>query len=164
MKIKKTFLMHLLSAMLFLPFLLPSSANAASEDECAIWICLPGGFAPSECNPAKSAMISRVKDLKPPLPPFSACMNDPDAQTSNMTSNYGVAAVIPEHQECTSMVDHYNGMQCASYKTVPEQRIRGTSCTVHHESGIREPAGCTRTERYAEVFVDGVQQGPTHWY
>ena len=35
------------------------SVQAASEDECAIWLCLPGGF-PSGCGGAKSAMLKRL--------------------------------------------------------------------------------------------------------
>lgn len=45
---------------------------AASQDECAIWLCLPGGF-PQGCGAAHSAMIKRIKKRKPPLPSFGSC-------------------------------------------------------------------------------------------
>ncbi len=45
---------------------------AASQDECAIWLCLPGGF-PQGCGAAHSAMIKRIKKKKPPLPSFGSC-------------------------------------------------------------------------------------------
>ncbi|WP_282610803.1 hypothetical protein [Pelagibius sp. Alg239-R121] len=50
---------------------------AASQDECAIWLCLPGGF-PGGCEAAYAAFIKRINHTpkpKPPLPPFSSCDN-----------------------------------------------------------------------------------------
>lgn len=47
-------------------------AYAASQDECAIWLCLPGGF-PQGCSAAHNAMIKRIKKRKPPLPSFGSC-------------------------------------------------------------------------------------------
>lgn len=170
MRHKKLFLMHLLSAFLLLPLLFSSSAQAASQDECAIWLCLPGGF-PSGCGAAHSAMVDRVKDFKPPLPPFPSCVVNPSDGTgssSTMTSTHGVAAYIPAHRECVGNAydpDRVGGAtNCARYRNVPEQRVMGVSCQTHHESGNTTPNGCTRTDRYATVFVDGQQQGETFWW
>lgn len=162
MKMKK---LCLSAALLFgSGLVLPSAAFAASQDECAIWLCLPGGF-PSGCGAAHSAMVDRVKDLKPPLPPFASCVvTGSGGSSSTMTSNFGVAAYIPPRRECTRYTWVGNREECASYRNLPERRVMGTSCRAHHESGIREPAGCTRTERYATVFVDGEQQGETYWW
>tara|TARA_R110001599_G_scaffold69022_1_gene194414 strand:- start:246 stop:725 length:480 start_codon:yes stop_codon:yes gene_type:complete len=55
-------------------------AQAASEDECAIWICLPGGF-PAGCGAAHSAMLKRLKDRKAPLPAFGSCAANAPATT-----------------------------------------------------------------------------------
>lgn len=49
-----------------------SKANAQSEDACAIWICLPGGF-PSGCGNAYSAFVKRLRKGRPPLPALSSC-------------------------------------------------------------------------------------------
>ena len=64
---------------------LPSQSYAVSEAECAIWLCLPGGF-PSGCGAAHSAFIDRITHKpkpKPPLPPFGACAVD--AENINYT-------------------------------------------------------------------------------
>ena len=63
------FLLFIIGFSLFFP--LPE-AKAASQDECAIWLCLPGGF-PDGCGGAKSAMYKRLKKRKPPLPSFGSC-------------------------------------------------------------------------------------------
>jgi hypothetical protein len=55
--------------------LLPASAKAESQDACAIWLCLPGGF-PEGCSGAHREFKDRIEDGKPPLPPFSACSVD----------------------------------------------------------------------------------------
>ncbi len=54
-------------------------ARAASEAECAIWLCLPGGF-PSGCSAAHSAFKKRIKKGKPPLPDLSSCTTGPDGK------------------------------------------------------------------------------------
>lgn len=61
--------------------LAPAKSYAVSEAECAIWLCLPGGF-PESCEPAYSAFKSRIRSGKPPLPPISAC------GSAGSTSNY----------------------------------------------------------------------------
>ena len=73
-KIKNTTLM-LLTAGVFLSMFsvgFSQKSYAASQDECAIWLCLPGGF-PQGCGAAYGAMIDRIKSRKPPLPNFSSC-------------------------------------------------------------------------------------------
>ena len=50
----------------------PTASYAASENECAIWLCLPGGF-PEGCEGARSAFERRIKKGKSPLPSFSSC-------------------------------------------------------------------------------------------
>lgn len=60
-----------------------SSAHAASEAECAIWLCLPAGFSVSECGAAHSAFKKRLRKGKPPLPPLASCVTGPDASTGN---------------------------------------------------------------------------------
>lgn len=52
-----------------------NKAYAASQDECAIWLCLPGGF-PAGCSAAHSAMFKRLKKRKPPLPSFGSCATE----------------------------------------------------------------------------------------
>ena len=124
----------------------PSSAFAASQDECAIWICLPGGF-PSGCGAAHSAMIDRVKDRKSPLPSFSSCAVQDDSG-SQMTHSYSYAAYISEHRVCKRYRSWgRNDRSCAEWETVPAQYKKGTSCRIDH-NGNRTPRHCIGTYRY----------------
>lgn len=70
----------LISAVVVCGF--PERAKAASEAECAIWLCLPGGF-PTGCSAAYSAFKSRIKKGRPPLPDLSSCTIGPDGKSSN---------------------------------------------------------------------------------
>ena len=51
----------LILTLISLTFGTGKPAFAASQDECAIWLCLPGGF-PQGCGAAHSAMIKRIKN------------------------------------------------------------------------------------------------------
>lgn len=139
----------------------PSSALAASQDECAIWICLPGGF-PSGCGAAHSAMIDRVKDLKSPLPSFSSCAVQ-DGSGSQMSYNYNFAALIAEHRVCKRYRWVGRGRQCAEWETIPSRYVKGTRCRVYRD-GNRTPRHCVGTYRYVDVFIDGAKAGETYYW
>ena len=51
----------------------PAPALAVTKAECEAWLCLPGGFPPSECTPAEIAVKRRLAAFQPPLPPWSSC-------------------------------------------------------------------------------------------
>lgn len=151
----------LLGTALLAGLVLSSNSQAASEDECAIWICLPGGF-PATCEAAASAMKDRIKDGKSPLPSFSACSHD--GTDHGMSNNHGLAAYIPERQVCKSWGGHH-GDTCSQWETIPEQYLKGTGCwAANNESGEMVPKGCTRTVRWAEIFSNGEQQGETYFW
>lgn len=129
----------------FSGYLTPSSAFAASQDECAIWICLPGGF-PSGCGSAHSAMKDRLEDGKSPLPNFSSCAisggeNDSTPAT-RMSNDYVVAAKMPDGS-----------------------LIKGTTCRVRYNYNGRNtsPSGCVGTVKYVEVFADNVLMGNRYY-
>ena len=63
----------LLALVLVLPAVTARSALAISFAECQAWLCLPGGFPPSECTPAEDAVKRRLAAFQPPLPPWSSC-------------------------------------------------------------------------------------------
>ena len=87
---------------LICPFLLiPASPSmAASQDECAIWLCLPSGF-PAGCSAAKSAFKKRILKRKPPLPSFSSCAVNAD----NMSYKIG-KAYLQLQDHCVSTGDN----------------------------------------------------------
>lgn len=136
-----------MKATIFALILLIASAaltvpvQAASQDECAIWLCLPGGF-PSGCGAAHAAMVKRVLRGKSPLPAFESCaVKTPDGGGAQMTSLYGVSAYVPGR----------------GY-------IRGTTCEYDDERGLLIPAGCTGTYQWAEVYIDGRLAGPPFYW
>lgn len=61
-----------LSLYLLLTTPLIAQAAPSHEDQCAIWLCLPGGF-PEGCGAARNAMNWRIEHHHSPLPPFSSC-------------------------------------------------------------------------------------------
>ncbi len=73
------FLKLTILALLAVFVLNPSLGNSASQDACAIWICLPGGF-PSECSGAYSEFKKRIKKGRDPLPRLSSCTTGPNGE------------------------------------------------------------------------------------
>lgn len=140
----------------------PSQSYAASQDECAIWICAPGGF-PQGCGAAYSAMISRIKDFKPPLPPFAACaINPPVGSGSHMSASHGFAAHIAQRNVCVIYRSWGDSEHCMEYKTIPAHYVKGTTCQI--TDGDHNPPGCTHTKRFIEVFIEGNLAGPTFYW
>lgn len=139
------------------------SAQAASEDECAIWLCLPGGF-PSGCGGAKSAMVKRVKNGKSPLPDFVSCAVKSENGGSSMTYDYNYAAAIQEQRVCKRYTSNRNNSRCVEWETVPAHYQKGKTCRISSQTGSRSPRGCTATYRYVDVFVDGALAGDTYFW
>lgn len=141
---------------LFLSAINAGSALAASQDECAIWLCLPQGFAPPECAGPRSAMTQRIHKGKSPLPKLSNCGGDDDNSSKVVT---GFAALIPEHEKCEKWDNDNN---CLKMVTVPEKYLRNVSC--HEKDGETVPKGCSRTYKFVEVSLDNVVLGSTYYY
>lgn len=116
--LKRTFATIIIAS--FIP-VIPTTAIAASKDECAIWLCLPAGF-PSGCSAAKSAFKKRIKKRKPPLPAFSSCA----VSSPGISYIQQSAAFIPAHKECPggSPDDYF-----CNATFVPDQYINGIYCT-----------------------------------
>lgn len=134
-------------------------ARAASEAECAIWICLPGGF-PGGCEEAYSAMVARVERLRPPLPPFKAC--SVEATSEGMTFKWGMAAYVPQRRICVQG-NTSDSQYCTEWADLPETYVKGTSCHMTSD-GFRQPAGCVATYRYGDVFSRGELMGKTYYW
>lgn len=60
-------------------FINSQNGYAASQNACAIWICLPGGF-PSGCGGAYSEFKNRIKKGRNPLPSLSSCTTGPNGE------------------------------------------------------------------------------------
>lgn len=155
---------------LFIPLSVFSfNTFSASQDECSIWLCLPGGF-PAGCSGAHSAMIDRIKDGKSPLPSFSSCAIDDG--NAGLSHKYSYAAYIPQHEVCIKTVMKYvNGYYhsvCVKTKTVPEEYRKGTRCQIYRPykdaDMIHSPEYCSRTVKYIDVFQDGKMMGDTYYF
>ncbi|HCG7560669.1 TPA: conjugal transfer protein TraL [Vibrio parahaemolyticus] len=138
--------------------LAPTSVQAASQNDCAIWICLPGGF-PSGCGGALSAFKKRIKKFKPPLPSFSSCIVS--GGKSQMSYDHNYAALMPRRKVCKSWNYQY-GRCNGEFEVVPQHYIKGTRCFRYR--GESEPEGCIATKRFVDVYIDGEPTGTTYYW
>lgn len=138
-------------------------AQAASQDECAIWLCLPGGF-PSGCSAAYSAFKKRIKKLKPPLPPLSECIvSAPSGAVTKMSFREGSAMYIPGKTECTPSGNWRTGFT-KTCTTTPASYVDNRTCFYTGES-TSGAMGCTSTVSYIKVYDDaGAQVGDTYYW
>ncbi|EPI2026863.1 hypothetical protein ACSYON_004067 [Vibrio vulnificus] len=151
-----------ITSLLYL--LTPNAAYSASDDECAIWMCLPTGFT-TGCSGAKKAFKNRVKKFKPPLPSFSSCLKGSGGEGQDQySSDYGVAAYIPPRKVCTQYRPTFQGeRECTQWETQPEQYLKHQRCQQNRD-GDRYPRYCTKTVRFTEVYQNGQLFGDTHYY
>lgn len=122
---------------------------AASPDECAIWMCLPVGFAVPGCGAAHSAMIDRLLAFKGPVPSFGSCSVDSEHTTGIQYSvKFSFSALIGSYHR-------------GSVLARPERFIVPGFCN-HRDSGPEEPLGCTVTLNTIRLYENGVQMGMTY--
>ncbi|MCU7927513.1 MAG: hypothetical protein KZQ97_13860 [Candidatus Thiodiazotropha sp. (ex Dulcina madagascariensis)] len=136
--------------LLFIALYVVSAHNhAASEAECAGWLCLPNGFTVPECQEPKSAMESRIRNGEPPLPPIRECGG------SGVEATYSVSAYIPAHRVCVEWdgSDMFNAMNCLQWRDVKEVHVRGTYC--HQYEDYSTPRGCVRTDVQINMYAEG---------
>ena len=158
----------------------PELSCAASDDECAIWLCAPSSFPSPYCNGAYSAFKKRIKKGKSPFPSFSSCTVSADgSSTDEFSVVTGYAAVIPEHQEKRCIREEerqertgygrpYKKIVCVEYEnyTVPRKYIEGTGCA-HGALGpeSNKPKNCSSTvQMYKVLDQNGNIIGDTFYY
>ncbi|MDA0385575.1 conjugal transfer protein TraL [Vibrio owensii] len=157
----------LMTAALSAAFLLPTTSTyAASENECAIWLCLPAAFAVDGCGAAKDAFIDRIKHFKPPLPSFTSCMYAGDLpsgtpDSSEMSSVTGSAAYVPAREECKRW--GMFGNECMQSEIIPSHIVKNQRCK-RAEGGERNPRYCTKTINYVQTKLDGQLYGEPYYY
>lgn len=143
-----------LSCLVVISFLCSAPAKASSQDACAIWICLPGGF-PSRCSAAYSEFKSRIKHGKPPLPDLASCTSSPDGKASSGRYEMGHEYFEPCKEGYTLRQTNYG----IGPSGVCEKRVclghGGEHCRVQdHYDAIR------RTKpSYVKMWVDGEYLG-----
>lgn len=163
----------LLSLVLPLSSFISTPAFAVSQDECAIWLCLPSGF-PAGCEAAHSAMHHRIKHGKSALPPFEQCavdQNGEQGKDDEFSTRERFVLHIREHQECTQWkrisTKNTETRQCVSYKIIPEHYRPGRSCYLRKPSKDDEGQlipGCAGVYREISVLQYGKQFGKPFYY
>lgn len=159
-------------AALIAAFFVPSvSVQAASQDECAIWLCLPTGF-PSGCGDAKKAFKKRIKHFKPPLPSLPSCMISPDQENatgmpneSNLKSLNGDAAYYFPYEQCVNWTYINQGKGdfrkvCNKWETVPEKKVKNARCNY---SNAHQLPFCKQI-MFVEVEINGKVEGETYYF
>lgn len=144
------------------------AATAASQDECSIWLCAPGGF-PAGCEAAKKAMFKRIKKGKSPLPNFSSCaVKDENTGTNPGDFSYTFDRVIRirEHKKCTRWWRGDNEKTCMAYTTVPAHDRAGNSCYIYRgkDNPPERIEGCIGSYSRIKVFEKGKQLGDTYYF
>ena len=172
--------------------LISSSVFAASplirsdrEAECAIYLCLPGGFTQG-CEAAKSAYIGRITDLTSggkrrytDLPAFNLCedQNPPGIEDFPLTEKSEVSyrgryeISRPAYNTCTRWnTIHYGGSsytRCAAIKTTPAKKFESDYPRHEYKTiqvGQKDYSTNVAPYRhYTEVLVDGKPVGERYY-
>lgn len=147
---------------IFITLSVSQNSTAASQDECAIWLCLPAAFAPAECSSPHRAFKKRVLKGKSPLPSMSSC-KEKTSNTETLNYKEGVAS-------------HYTGTPCLKWGDENDCKERGayTDYWVHDrecnegdsegKNGIEEHwYGCKENAKYVVIYDGDIQIGdPTY--
>lgn len=157
----------------------PELSCAASDDECAIWLCAPSSFPSPYCNGAYSAFKKRIKKGKSPFPSLSSCTED-GQNPDGIVGKTGDAAYVPTHSETRCLryekKEYRTAYGAPAYKdvcvdretyTVPAKYIDGRVCVIRQTyAGInRDPEYCTGTVQTIKIFDgNGNQLGETFYY
>lgn len=140
-----------LLALLTLCLLSPSPGYSASQDACAIWICLPGGF-PSGCSGAYSEFKKRIKKGENPLPRLSSCTTGPNGETVDGHYQLGYERFEPcdEGYVLRERSQGYRAIEGACYRRfcAPSQFQENSSC--QNYSAILRPK-----PYYVKMWVNG---------
>ncbi|MFN3071307.1 hypothetical protein ACKWMY_24800 [Serratia sp. J2] len=136
----------------------PKVSMAASQDECAIWLCMPAGFPGSECNAPHNAMIKRIKKGKSPLPSFGSCAVD-SPQSGNIGTNEGYAAFYYDRVKCTR---EHNDYGCVAFKELPNKIVNESRCKKEpYTDAYRSQC---KSISFVQTIIDGKPWGEAVYY
>ena len=145
------FLKLTMLALLAVFVLNPSPGYSASQDACAIWICLPGGF-PSGCSGAYSEFKKRIKKGKDPLPRLSSCTTGPNGEKVDGHYQLGYERFEPcdDGYVLRERLQGYRAVEGVCYRQfcAPLQFQDNSSC--HNYTAIIRPK-----PYYVKMWVNG---------
>ena len=155
------FLKLTILALLAVFVLNPSLGNSASQDACAIWICLPGGF-PSECSGAYSEFKKRIKKGRDPLPRLSSCTTGPNGEKVDGHYQLGYERFEPcdDGYVLRERRQGYRSTQGVCYRTqcVPQQYQENYNYRCEHYQAV-----VRSKPHFIKMWVDGAYLGQ-HFY
>jgi hypothetical protein len=147
------FFMMIIMAMLIISN--GKMALASSQDACAIWICLPGGF-PSGCGGAYSEFKKRIKKGRDPLPKLSSCTTGPNGEKVDGHYQLGYERFEPcdEGYVLREKQQGYRATQGLCYRTqcAPQQYQENYRCE-NYQALIRPKP------HYVKMWVNGEYLG-----
>lgn len=144
------------AAIIIISVAVPMKTYAASEADCAIWLCLPGGF-PAGCSAAHSAFKNRVKKGRSPLPDLSSCTTGPNDQKSNGRYQLGYEYFEPCKEGYALEQQSTNSFYMMTGRCVLKQCSYGwgNQCVIQDGyTAIRRPS-----PSYVKMWVDGQYLG-----
>ena len=148
----KILLVMLMTGFVILPH---KAAYASSQDACAIWICLPGGF-PSGCGGAYSEFKKRIKKGRDPLPKLSSCTTGPNGEIIDGHHQLGYERFEPcdDGYVLRERRQGYRASQGICYRTqcAPQQFQENYRCE-GYQAVIRPKP------RYVKMWVNGEYLG-----
>ncbi|MGF1907624.1 hypothetical protein [Aliivibrio salmonicida] len=155
-------LSFLLCLPLFISLTYSPPLMAASDDACAIWMCLPTGFGEG-CDGPHREFRKRTLKHQPAMPRWSSCQKETEVGPpvrDVYTNKTGVAAVIPAHTVCA----RHDKNGCLSSQYIEEKIIKDRQCRYNSKNGTRTPTGCSHTLNYTEIYKNGFLFGKTAYY
>lgn len=136
----------------------PKVSMAASQDECAIWLCMPAGFPGSECNAPHKAMIKRIKKGQSPLPYFGSCAVE-SPQSGNVGTKEGYAAYYYDRVKCTR---ENNDSGCIAFKKLPNKIVNDSWCK--KEPYTEAYRSQCKSIRFIQTVINGAPWGDAVYY
>lgn len=133
---------------------------AASGAECAIWICLPGGF-PAGCAEAYGAFRDRIKRGRAPLPELRGCTTGPNGES--VDGKYQLGREIFEACELGYVLreDNRNGLlrgKCYLDQCAPERYKESNEMHCKNYEAVRRVK-----QNYVKMWAGGSYLGQ-FWY
>lgn len=147
-KMIKKFFLTAAAAAALAAGVLPAQADVQFEskhqEECAIWLCLPVGFAPAECSKPHQRFRERVFRKHPlsPAPKLSSCKDKDDGNDEGFDISFDTVAYVPAHREC---VEYKMVCQEGHYSSMGGWQATGT-----HECSDSEKSSVTARKVYAQ--------------
>lgn len=164
-------------------FAISDGIRRDKDNECALYLCVPGGFISSSCHTPYKRFIERITDLTwkgaykyTPIPNFALCKSNeneeknlvnnayaqvnqpvPEALQKAATVNYvwRVDARIPEHKECRGWTTAYVCTNGDDSTEYSSRELAERKCSRSQSSNyVKKITYCSSWETIPKHFVE----------